>query len=134
MDIFISSFVSTIIKGEGMSHGNIQDHVKTYRNVFFGLLFLTVITVAVSYIHFDMIWLGIFVGLLVASIKGYLVAANFMHLNDEKKMIHQILILSIPFLILLFAIPILWEADLVISESSQLWDDLGEKKIDKGHH
>ena len=49
-----------------MSHDNIQSHVKTYRNVFFGLLFLTVVTVAVSYIHFDLIWVGIFVGLLVA--------------------------------------------------------------------
>ena len=117
-----------------MSHDNIQSHVKTYRNVFFGLLFLTVVTVAVSYIHFDLIWVGIFVGLLVASIKGYLVAANFMHLNNEKKMIHQILILSIPFLILLFVIPILWKADLVVSKSSPLWDDIGEKQVDKGHH
>ena len=117
-----------------MSHDNIKDHVKTYRNVFFGLMFLTFVTVAVSYIHFEMIWLGIFVGLLVASIKGYLVAANFMHLNNEKKMIHQILILSIPFLIMLFAIPIMWKADLVTSESSPLWDEMGSKKTDEGHH
>ena len=117
-----------------MSHDNIKDHVKTYTNVFFGLMFLTFVTVAVSYIHFEMIWLGIFVGLLVASIKGYLVAANFMHLNNEKKMIHQILILSIPFLIMLFAIPIMWKADLVTSESSPLWDEMGSKKTDEGHH
>ena len=117
-----------------MSHNNIQDHVKVYRNVFIALLFFTIITVAVSYIHFNLVWLGIFVGLLIASIKGYLVAANFMHLNNEKKMIHQILILSIPFLILLFAIPILWKADLVTNESNPLWNDIGEEKVKETHH
>ena len=49
-------------------------------------------------------------------------------------MIHQILILSIPFLIMLFAIPIMWKADLVTSESSPLWDEMGSKKTDEGHH
>jgi len=117
-----------------MSHNNIQNHIKIYRNVFIALLFLTVITVAVSYVHFNLVWLGILVGLIIASIKGYLVAANFMHLNDEKKMIYQILILSIPFLILLFLIPILWRHDLVTSKTTSLWDNMGEEQINKDHH
>ena len=69
-----------------MSNDNIQDHVKIYRNVFIALLVFTALTVGVSYIHFNLVWVGVFVGLLIAGIKGYLVAANFMHLNNEKKM------------------------------------------------
>ena len=75
-----------------MDHGSIQSHIKVYRNVFIALIILTVLTVAVSYIHFNLVWVGVFVGLLIASVKGYLVAANFMHLNDESKTIYWILI------------------------------------------
>ena len=35
-----------------MSHDNIKDHVKVYWNVFYALLVLTVLTVAVSYFEF----------------------------------------------------------------------------------
>jgi caa(3)-type oxidase subunit IV len=52
---------------------------------------------------------AIFVGLLIASIKGYLVAANFMHLNSEKKIIYWILLLTVFFLALLLFLPLLWD-------------------------
>ena len=81
---------------EDMNH-----HVKVYRNVFIALLVFTILTVGASYIHFNLVWVGVFVGLLIAGIKGYLVAANFMHLNNEKKMIYWILILTASFLVLL---------------------------------
>ena len=72
-----------------MSHDNIQDHIKVYRNVFIALLVGTALTVIAYYIDFNSIfnlaWAGVFIGLLIAVIKGYLVAANFMHLNNEKK-------------------------------------------------
>ena len=44
-----------------MSH-----HIKIYRNVFLGLLILTVFTVGASYIHFDKEWLGVALGLAIA--------------------------------------------------------------------
>ena len=107
-----------------MSHENIRDHVKTYRNIFIALLILTGLTVGVSYIHFNLLWVGIFVGLLIASIKGYLVAANFMHLNNEKKMIYWVLILTVSFLVVLFFMPMLWENNLVTTDDkSPLWND-----------
>ena len=119
-----------------MSHDNIKDHVRVYWNVFFALLVLTVITVLVSYFDFGGItWLAISVGLLIAGVKGYLVAANFMHLNDESPTIYWTLILTVLFLIILFAIPKLWENDLVTSETTVLFDDLGEQHTDdKEHH
>tara|TARA_Y100001970_G_C14092935_1_gene781038 strand:+ start:741 stop:1049 length:309 start_codon:yes stop_codon:yes gene_type:complete len=95
-----------------MSSDNMSKYIKNYRNVFIYLLIATFLTVLASYIDFDVegsIAGGVFVGLVIASIKGYLVAANFMHLNSEKKMIYWVLILTIVFLIPLLFIPVLWD-------------------------
>tara|TARA_B100001750_G_scaffold206906_1_gene184860 strand:- start:193 stop:546 length:354 start_codon:yes stop_codon:yes gene_type:complete len=117
-----------------MDHGSIQSHIKVYRNVFIALMILTVLTVGVSYIHFNLVWVGVFVGLLIASVKGYLVAANFMHLNDESKTIYWILILTIAFLIVLFFMPMVWEGNLVTSHDTLLFDDLGNQHNHSGGH
>ena len=117
-----------------MSHDSIQDHVKVYKNVFLALLVLTVLTVLASYIHFSIVWVGIFVGLLIATVKGYLVAANFMHLNDESPTIYWTLLLTVIFLVMLFARPKLWENDLVTSDTTVLFDDLGEEHANDGEH
>ena len=93
-----------------MSNKDLNHHITNYRNVFIYLLIGTVLTVGASYIEFnvkDSIAGAIFVGLTIATIKGYLVAANFMHLNSEKKMIYWILILTVFFLGLLLFIPLL---------------------------
>ena len=86
-------------------------HIANYRNVFIYLLIGTAVTVLASYLEFNVqnsIAGAIFVGLTIAIIKGYLVAANFMHLNSERKMIHWILLLTAFFLALLLFIPLLW--------------------------
>ena len=116
-----------------MSDHNIQDHIKVYRHIFLALLVFTVITVAISYVHFDLVWVGILVGLLIAGIKGYLVAANFMHLNNEKKMIYWILILTASFLVLLFFMPTLWENNIFDSETTVLFDKSVER-LEKSSH
>ena len=95
-----------------MSANNMTHHIANYRNVFIYLLIGTALTVGASYLEFnvkDSIAGAIFVGLLIASIKGYLVAANFMHLNSEKKIIYWILGLTVFFLVLLLFIPLLWD-------------------------
>ena len=95
-----------------MSTKDFSHHITHYRNIFVYLLVGTALTVLASYMDFnvqDSIAGAIFVGLLIASVKGYLVAANFMHLNSEKKMIYWILLLPIFFLVLLLFIPLLWD-------------------------
>ncbi len=88
-----------------MSHDSIKDHVKVYWNVFIALLIPTALTVGVSYFEFGgIVWLSVGVGLLIAITKGYLVAANFMHLNDESPTIYGTLMFTVIFLVLLFAI------------------------------
>ena len=87
-------------------------HIANYRKVFIYLLIGTALTVGASYLELNVhnsIAGAIFIGLLIASIKGYLVAANFMHLNSERKIIYWILLLTVFFLSILLFIPILWD-------------------------
>ena len=101
-----------------MSSHDIQSHIKVYRNVFYALLAFTVLTVAVSYIPFEeytflpfspMFWI-LFVGLSIACVKGYLVSAYFMHLNDESSTIYYTLLASVLFLFVLLFMPMSWRS------------------------
>ena len=99
-----------------MSSKDLSQQVIKYWKIFVILLVCTVFTVLAAKTNFDIegsIAGGIFVGLAIASLKGYLVAFNFMHLNDEKKIIYWILLLTVIFLIVLLFIPVLWETTLV---------------------
>ena len=99
-----------------MSAKEMTHHITNYRNVFIFLLIGTALTVMASYMEFNVqnsIAGAVFVGLTIAVIKAYLVAANFMHLNSEKKIIHWILLLTVFFLGLLLFIPLLWDLNLM---------------------
>ena len=87
---------------------DMNHHIKVYRNVFIALLILTVCTVGASYINFSYAWIGLLVGLLIAFAKGYLVASQFMHLNNEKKWIYGVLILTVMFFFVLLFMPLMW--------------------------
>ena len=85
-----------------MTPEEVKHHIKTYVIVFIALAFLTVVTVAISYLDIG-VKAGIDLGLFVASIKASLVACYFMHLIDEKTTIYWTLIATaISFLILIF--------------------------------
>ena len=90
----------------------IQKHVKVYLFVFAALAIMTVVTVAVSYIDLP-IYQAIAVTLFVASIKGGLVGAYFMHLISERKLIHYILILTFIFFAVLMSLPVLTDFDMI---------------------
>jgi len=72
---------------------DIKKHVRVYITVFSALMVLTVVTVAISYVHLIMPW-AIVVALIIAAIKASLVASYFMHLISEKKIIYGVLILT----------------------------------------
>lgn len=89
---------------------SIRKQTRTYIGVFVALMVLTVLTVAVSYFHMPII-LAVIVALIIASFKGSLVAAVFMHLSHERKAIYWILILTVLFFLFLMFIPLLTEWD-----------------------
>ena len=88
------------------SAAEIDRHVRIYITVFVSLMALTIITVAISRLDLP-IPIAITVALLVATIKGSLVACYFMHLISEKKLIFAVLALTVSFFVVLLALPVL---------------------------
>src|SRR5216110_2855155 len=85
---------------------DIDRHVRIYITVFVALMALTIITVAISRLHLP-IPIAVTVALLVAIIKGSLVACYFMHLISEKRLIYAVLGLTGAFFLVLLALPVL---------------------------
>ena len=85
---------------------DIDRHVRVYITVFAALMVLTIVTVAISYLHLP-VHLAVTVALLVATVKGSLVACYFMHLISEKKLIYAVLALTAAFFIALISLPLL---------------------------
>ena len=65
---------------------------------------LTIVTVAISRVHLP-VPMAVTVALIVATIKGGLVACYFMHLISEKKLIYAVLAMTVIFFIALLALP-----------------------------
>jgi len=96
-----------------MSHEHdvdIDRHVRTYLLVFVSLMVLTVVTVAVSYLHLPIVP-AIGLALLIATVKGSLVACYFMHLISERKLIYAVLILTVLFFFFVLLIPAVTESN-----------------------
>ncbi len=83
----------------------VKEHVRVYLVVFVTLAVLTVVTVAISYLHLSTA-LAITVAMIVATVKAGLVAGYFMHLVSEEKVILWLLLLCAAFLVFLFALPL----------------------------
>jgi cytochrome c oxidase subunit 4 len=94
---------------------DISKHVKTYFMVFGALMVLTVVTVAVSYLHLP-VHQAIIVALFIATIKGSLVALFFMHLNHERKLIYWVLALTVVFFMVLMLVPLSTNLDKIVQK------------------
>jgi len=75
---------------------DVKKEVRTYILVFIALGILTIVTVGLSYLSVG-IALAVTLALIVATVKGTLVASFFMHLAHEKKIIYGILLLTVFF-------------------------------------
>jgi cytochrome c oxidase subunit IV len=84
---------------------DIDRHVRVYITVFVALMALTIITVAISRLHLP-VHMAVTVALLVATIKGSLVACYFMHLISEKRLIYAVLTVTAFFFVALLALPV----------------------------
>lgn len=89
----------------GHSAEEIKKETRVYILVFVALAALTLITVGVSYLHLS-VGAAIALALLIATIKGSLVAAFFMHLLSERKLIYAVLILTLVFFVALLLLPL----------------------------
>jgi cytochrome c oxidase subunit IV len=89
---------------EHSSPEEFKKHLGKYYVVFVALLCLTAVTVGVSYLHLSRP-IAIAVALVIATVKAGLVAAVFMHLISEKKVIYAVLVLTAAFFILVLLLP-----------------------------
>ena len=81
---------------------NIAKHIRGYMMVGGTLLAFTALTVFLSYVNFGTMKANVAVAMLVATFKAGLVAAIFMHLSNEKKLIYRILVFTAFFVLGLF--------------------------------
>src|SRR6476620_8948011 len=85
-------------------HGahNVAKHVRKYLLVGATLITFTAITVWLSYVDFGTMKANVAVAMVVATFKAGLVAAIFMHLSNEKRLIYRVLIFTGFFVLGLF--------------------------------
>jgi cytochrome c oxidase subunit 4 len=89
---------------------SVRKHVRVYVTVFVALMALTLITVTISTLHLET-HVAIIVALCIAALKASLVAAYFMHLITEKKLIYAALTLTAVLFLALMVLPVSHFAD-----------------------
>ena len=91
-------------------HGDIQKSIRSYMMIGVALLVFTGITVAANQVHLA-VPAAVTVPLIIATIKGSMVASVFMHLSHEKKWIYGALILTLIGFIILMTVPMFTTMD-----------------------
>lgn len=87
-------------------HGDIRKYAGLYLKVFGALMILTAVTVTAA--SFDLaVPLAVLVALVIATLKGSLVASFFMHLVSERPLIFAALVLTAVLFTALIALPLL---------------------------
>ena len=88
-----------------MDAAEVKEHVRGDVLIFLALAVLTVVTVAISYIDMEKP-AAITVAMAVALVKAGLVAAFFMHLKSERRIIHWVLVLCLAFFVFVMFLPL----------------------------
>src|SRR3954452_22271351 len=81
---------------------NVAKHVRKYLLVGATLITFTALTVWLSYVDFGTMKANVAVAMLVATFKAGLVAAIFMHLANEKRLVYRVHIFTGFFVLGLF--------------------------------
>jgi cytochrome c oxidase subunit 4 len=90
----------------------IRKSIRTYGIIGGLLLVFTAITVGVNQFHLA-VPLAITVALIIATMKGSMVASVFMHLSHEKKWIYGALLLTVVFFVVLLFLPLATVSDTI---------------------
>jgi cytochrome c oxidase subunit 4 len=89
---------------------DIQKSVRSYMTVFGMLMLFTIITVAASRFRLA-VPIAITIALIIAAMKGSMVAAVFMHLSHEKRLVYGTLLLTAAFFVALLLLPLFTSLD-----------------------
>jgi caa(3)-type oxidase subunit IV len=90
----------------------VKKSIRTYMTVGVALLVFTGITVAANQFHFG-VPVAVTVALVIATMKGSMVASIFMHLSHERKWIYGALILTVLGFLILMTVPMFTTMDTI---------------------
>jgi len=90
----------------------IKKSIRSYGIVGGLLLVFTAITVAANQVHLA-VPVAITVALIIATMKGSMVASIFMHLSNEKRWIYCALLLTVVFFVVLLFLPLATVSDTI---------------------
>jgi caa(3)-type oxidase subunit IV len=90
----------------------VKKSIRTYMLVGAALLVFTGITVGANKFHFG-VPVAVTIALIIATMKGSMVASIFMHLSQEKKWIYGALILTVLGFLVLMTVPIFTTMDTI---------------------
>jgi cytochrome c oxidase subunit 4 len=96
---------------------SIKKSIRSYLMIGAALYVFTVITVAANQVHLALPF-AVTLALLIATIKGSMVAAVFMHLSHEKKWVYGALILTVIFFVVLMSVPMFTTMDHIGTRST----------------
>jgi cytochrome c oxidase subunit 4 len=91
---------------------SVRKAVRLYLTIGVALLVFTAITVAANRFHL-VVPIAITVALIIATIKGSMVASVFMHLSSERRWIYGALLLTVFFFIVLMCVPLFTTLDTI---------------------
>jgi len=89
---------------------SIKKSIRSYMMIGAALFVFTGITVAANQVHLA-VPIAITVALIIATMKGSMVASVFMHLSHERKWIYGALLLTVVFFIVLMSVPLFTQMD-----------------------
>src|SRR6476661_7578180 len=88
----------------------VRKSVRGYMTIGAMLLVFTGVTVAANQFHFA-VPIAISIALIIATMKGSMVAAVFMHLSHEKRLVYGTLLLTAAFFLVLLLLPLFTSLD-----------------------
>lgn len=95
---------------EELSVESINKNIKKYIGIFVALMVLSGLTVFTHYLETS-VAMGIAIAMVIATIKGTMVAGYFMHLFHEARLIYWTLLFTALFFMVILALPVLTYLD-----------------------
>lgn len=99
------------MEAEHAHHVDVAAHVRRYNIVFAALTFATAATVGASYLPVSFTG-HVVIALAIATFKGALVAAVFMHLMSERMALYSMLIGTMAMFAVLVALPLMTHSEM----------------------
>ncbi len=108
--------------------------VGTYKRLFLWLSIITLIGIALAFLHISVLWLVIVLGITFIVTKGIIVFKSFQNLLVGRQLIVMVFILTAIFVAGLLFLPVLNHHDYIVGTDDVSKQLLMEQKDEGSHH